>query len=366
MFLPFIIIAIATYFIWKISSPFDAAASYLTRNLSEGIKGPTVNAIASSLPELLISFFFLFYIGDVQGFSAGFATIIGSSIFNIAMIPTICFLVIYCKHGVSVFPTDKKIILQDGIFLILTEIVLLTALFFEGISVTLALGLIGLYLVYIFLIIYLRSKNNEPKVANAVLEVVSSKNTLRDKILHLDIIALLFGKKPLTTFKAIIILLISVVIISISCKQLVNSSQHLSEVFNLNLFFVTFFIVAIVSSLPDTILSVKDAINKKYKDSFSNAYASNIFDICIGIGLPVLLYLIINGINEISTDSSEIAAEFKDAKLNAIILISTVMLLLFTAVITLIYYIRDINLYRSILIISLYFIFLGTIFYIAF
>ena len=359
MLQPLIIIAIATYFIWKISSPFDAAASYLTRNLSEGIKGPTVNAIASSLPELLISFFFLFYIGDVQGFSAGFATIIGSSIFNIAMIPTICFLVIYYKHGVSIFPTDKKIILQDGIFLILTEIVLLTALFFGGISVTLALGLIGLYLVYIFLIIYLRSKNNDPKVEEETesSEVESSNNTLWGKILHLDIIALLFGKKPLTTFKAIIILLISVVIISISCKQLVNSSEHLSEVFNLNLFFVTFFIVAIASSVPDTILSVKDATNKKYKDAFSNAYASNIFDICIGIGLPVLLYLIINGINEISTDSSSV--------LNAIIVTSSVMLLLFTAVITLIYYIRDINLYRSILIISLYFIFLGTILYIV-
>ena len=92
MLLSFIFIALSTYVIWRISSPFDYAASYLTRNLNEGIKGPTINAIASSLPELIISFFFLFYIGDVAGFSAGFATIVGSSIFNITIIPTISFL----------------------------------------------------------------------------------------------------------------------------------------------------------------------------------------------------------------------------------------------------------------------------------
>ena len=69
---------------WKISSSFDLAANFLTRNWGEGLKGPTVNAIASSLPELLITFMFLFYFGNLEGFSAGYATIIGSSIFNIA------------------------------------------------------------------------------------------------------------------------------------------------------------------------------------------------------------------------------------------------------------------------------------------
>ena len=108
------LIGLSTYLIWKASASFDLASSFLTRHLSEGIKGPTVNAIASSLPELLISFFFLFYIGDIQGFSAGFATIIGSSIFNIAIIPTASFLIIYYTKGVSIFPTDKKIMNKMG------------------------------------------------------------------------------------------------------------------------------------------------------------------------------------------------------------------------------------------------------------
>ena len=62
MILSLAIIFFSAYLIWKSSESFDIASSYLTRNLNDGIKGPTINAIASSLPELLISFIFLFYI----------------------------------------------------------------------------------------------------------------------------------------------------------------------------------------------------------------------------------------------------------------------------------------------------------------
>ena len=160
--------------------------------------------------------------------------------------------------------------------------------------------------------------------------------------------------KDLTTFRAITILVISILIISVSCKQLVSSSEHLSEIFNVNLFFVTFFITAIASSVPDTILSVKDAVNKKYKDAFSNAYASNIFDICIGIGLPVLVYLLINGKNEILITST-----------SGIIYFSSVLLLIFTSIITFIYWLKNINIYRTILIVGLYSVFLTTVYYIS-
>jgi len=44
----FLIISI--HIIRKCSSSFDIASNYLTRGLGEGVKGPTINAIASSLP----------------------------------------------------------------------------------------------------------------------------------------------------------------------------------------------------------------------------------------------------------------------------------------------------------------------------
>lgn len=360
MIVSLITICVSTYLIWKASESFDIASSYLTRNLTEGIKGPTVNAIASSLPELLISFFFLFYIGDLEGFSAGYATIIGSSIFNIAIIPTISFLVIYYKKGTPLFPTDKKIIEQDGFFLIITEVALFAGLYFGGISIYLAAILILLYCLYIFLVFLIRNKNisgASSTISEEHEETLIEESSFLRTIITINIAALISNKKTLNTWSASLILLISLIIISIACKELVTSSEHLSSQLNMNLFFITFFIAAVASSIPDTILSIKDAKNEKYKDAFSNAYGSNIFDICIGIGLPVLAYLIVNDQEIISTTTSE--------ESNNIVLLSSVLLIAFSIPITIIYWLRSINLLRSLFIIGLYLSFLGVIFYLS-
>ena len=95
-----IVILIFSIFIMrKCASSFDIAANFLSLNLGEGVKGPTINAIASSLPELLISSLFLFYFKDIMGFAAGYGTIIGSSAFNIALIPVISFVYLYYTKG---------------------------------------------------------------------------------------------------------------------------------------------------------------------------------------------------------------------------------------------------------------------------
>ena len=144
----FILIS-AIYIMRKCASSFDVAASYLTRGLGEGVKGPTINAIASSLPELLISSIFLFYLKDVKGFSAGYGTIIGSSAFNIALIPVISFIYVYLVKGKEkVFQINKIIVQQDSLFL-LGSIAILSLGFFIGVNVYLALLLILFYLGFV-------------------------------------------------------------------------------------------------------------------------------------------------------------------------------------------------------------------------
>ena len=150
------------YIMRKCASSFDVAASYLTRGLGEGVKGPTINAIASSLPELLISSIFLFYFKDVQGFSAGYGTIIGSSAFNIALIPVISFTYLYIVKGKQkVFRIDKIIVQQDSLFL-LGAIAILSLGFFIGVGVYLALLLILFYFTYIYYVLKTRvSQKND-------------------------------------------------------------------------------------------------------------------------------------------------------------------------------------------------------------
>jgi cation:H+ antiporter len=58
---------------------------------------------------------------------------------------------------------------------------------------------------------------------------------------------------------------------------------------------VAVIIAAAATSVPDTILSIKDARKGNYNDAISNALGSNIFDICFALGLPILLYTIFYG-----------------------------------------------------------------------
>ena len=64
--IPIILIIITSIIIWKSSDGFDVASSYLGRNLSNGVKGATINAISSSMPELLTTIFFLIFIKQLS------------------------------------------------------------------------------------------------------------------------------------------------------------------------------------------------------------------------------------------------------------------------------------------------------------
>jgi cation:H+ antiporter len=52
---------------------------------------------------------------------------------------------------------------------------------------------------------------------------------------------------------------------------------------------------AAATSVPDTIISIKDARKGNYDDAVSNALGSNIFDIAFALGLPLLMYNLIYG-----------------------------------------------------------------------
>ena len=345
----------ATYLLWKISSTFDLAANFLTRKIGEGIKGPTINAIASSLPELFISTMFLFYYGDIKGFSASYATIIGSSAFNIAVIPVVSFLIVYFKSNTQKFEIDRVIVKQDGIFLI-GAIILFFLGFLFGINIYFTCILIGYYIAYVWSLYNSRKSNKSDFECNNIIKTESSNGIFSD-ILNLKFFSI-FNSGKITAISSLFTILFSIVLIGFSCDILITSTEDISKVVGINLFFVSFFIASIASSIPDTFLSVKDATNGKFKDSFSNAYGSNMFDICIGLGLPLFVYIIING--TINTDFPiKRIGIIGDSFLNGNVLLwSIILLLVFTITTTLIYYYNKLKLQNAIIVLLLYFLFM--------
>ena len=333
--------------------------------MGEGIKGPTVNAVASSLPELMISSLFLFFYKDINGFSAGFATIIGSSAFNIAIIPVVAYFFAFKKNQIQAFQVDKKIVVQDGIFLLIS-IVLLGLGFIIGLNIYYAIILISTYLFYI-LFIYKKRNVNQYKINDKTGHIkFKFENGLKwsyiKSIINLRIYNI-FGFKNINSFNSAIVIIISVLIISLACYTLVEVVENISESYGINLFITAFFIAAISSSIPDTILSIKDAENNQFNDSFSNTYGSNIFDICIGIGLPIFIYSLFNEPISIDTLVERLGLiNFGDTMFGGNLLVwSTLVLFIFTLLVSMIYYGGKINKKNIPIILILYFLYIITL-----
>lgn len=127
-----VLMVISSIIMAKACDVFEASSDYLGRNLSEGVKGATINAIGSSMPELLTTVFFLAlasrqHLGRDLAASVGGNT--GSAIFNSIVIPMlVIWIVIATIAGVKGIKIAKKVVLRDGLFLIAAELILLVLL----------------------------------------------------------------------------------------------------------------------------------------------------------------------------------------------------------------------------------------------
>ena len=147
-----VIIFITCLVIWKASDGFEASSEYLGRNLSDGVRGATINAIASSMPELFTTMFFLLWLQDTENFSGGIGTTTGSAIFNGMIIPALVILVVISTGVARSIEVSKKVILRDGISLILAEFILIFVISGDSLNWWHGLILIGSYAAYIIFI----------------------------------------------------------------------------------------------------------------------------------------------------------------------------------------------------------------------
>ena len=89
---PLIIILFTCLIIWRACDGFEVASEYIGRNMSEGVRGGTINAISSSIPELFTTLIALFVLSDTEGIAIGLDTTAGSALFNGMIIPAVCIL----------------------------------------------------------------------------------------------------------------------------------------------------------------------------------------------------------------------------------------------------------------------------------
>lgn len=318
------IMIIMSIVIAKACDIFEIGADYIGRNMKEGVKGATINAIGSSMPEMLTTVFFLvFYTGSdiATGFAASVGGDTGSAIFNSIFIPMLVVsMVLFTVVGVKGVKVAKKVILRDGLFLIVAEVLILVLLSSDYITAGHGWTFTIFYLIY--LAYTLMSMTKEEMIGEE--EDDEEKN--KEKELKAWYDRYLFTNKSGRTGRAWVLLLIGTTFIAVGSAGLVKGTEYIATDLGINPLFIAFILVAAASSIPDTIISLKDAKKGNYDDALSNVLGSNIFDITISMGLPLAIYLMITGE----------PIDFREA--GATIIDIRIMLLIVTVITMLVFY----------------------------
>ena len=256
-----IILLVSLFLIIKFSDVFvDAAVS-----IAESFRVPkmvialTVAAFATCAPELAISF---------NSISSGnsemtLANVIGSSIINILLI-----------IGISAVVKPIKL-KEQSIKKELPLLVLITTAFFFLISDSFFKSSLpnslsrsdGIILIiwFITFCIYIFS--------------ISKRNIE------------LFPKKPKFTKKqSIIRSVIAVVGIIVTSDLIVDSAIYIAESLNISQKIIAMTIIVIGTSLPELTITVLSAKKGEFDMAIGNIVGTNIFNICIVLGLPVTIF----------------------------------------------------------------------------
>lgn len=233
----------------------------LKLNIPTSVRGATFDAIASSFPEFataMIAVLLYHKFNDV-----GVATVAGSGIFNILLIPLVSILAF---KGVELnLKVKSTYVYRDMIFYLISIITLFIFTYIGYFNIYTGLILLLIYAAYIY-VLYLQTKDFRD-------------NQEEQEELEEDM------SYWLITFWIVI----AMAIIWISIDAIIASALVIADAIHVPPFIVSVVVIAAATSIPDTLLSVKSARKGDADGAISNAVGSNIFDICVGLGIPMVI-----------------------------------------------------------------------------
>jgi Ca2+/Na+ antiporter len=331
--------------IWQACDPFADAAQWVGERfrLPGSVRGATLDAVASSMPELFSGIFFVIVAlsaagsdpenqaarieAGAEGYGSTIATCAGSAVYNMILIPAFCALVIsFTRASRPTIDVEDEVISRDGMWSICCQFLLVIFLFGESMEWWMGLVFILLYGIYISQLYRDAQKYrakmrrlkshferegvhvdveevvstltdsgvrvSEQLVLKARTEVIQEKADIDDDEAPPTPTAdVLFGyfQIPLNFTTAWVVILLSTLAAATACYFLVITTLATAEHLEIPAFFVAVILAAAASSVPDTFLAIGAARRGDDSGAVSNAFGSNIFDICICISIPLLI-----------------------------------------------------------------------------
>lgn len=347
--------------IWQACDPFADAAQFIGHefHLPGSVRGATLDAIASSMPELFTGIFFVVVVVfgphgqhteaaraemSGEGFKATIATCAGSAVYNMILIPAICALVIsFHRKSRPTIDVERRVITRDGAWFVVMEILLIWFLMQKQIHWWMGVIFLLSYLVYI-IVLYVdarafrsRIKMVERKINEGMTSTEAfaamradghavtrdlerrfrwTRSSSQETRVEIELededdeypesTELFFGFKEfkLNPLRAWIIILLATLLAASACYWLVEITREIADRLEIDVFFVAVILAAAASSVPDTFLSIGSAQSGDDDGAVANAFGSNIFDISICISIPLLVACYLNDWQPITIEQS--------------------------------------------------------------
>lgn len=250
----------------------------LALKISPFIIGVTIVAIGTSFPELASSLAAVLK-GENEIVAAN---VIGSNIANILLI-----------IGLSAV-TARSLIVKRSLIdldapLLITSTILLffivwdkKIVFGEGVILILA------FIVYLLYTIFQRRKEEiTPELVEILpegveIKILPSRIERRKKEIEET-----FPSKP--DFKTYFFLVFGIIGLVFGANYTIESMVKISEILKIVPSLIAITALAVGTSLPELIVSVRSAIQKKHEIALGNVFGSNVFNALIIIGIPALI-----------------------------------------------------------------------------
>lgn len=270
------------------------------------VAGATLLALGTSAPEISTALIALLYEGANP--ATGIGTIVGSAIFQILV-------VIGFAATVRVSQLSWRPVLRDSIFYAVSVLLLIWAVQDHRFTLFESIVLVSFYFVYLFAL-YLWTKyvshanpqephfEDHPYPMNQIEKELEKENKGRKhpiKLIQKALNApldLLLGlipdveKKPSWTIPVFIF---SLAVIGYASFWLVLAAEAMALVLNIPTAIIALTILAGGTSIPEVISSAIVSKQGRGDMAIANAIGSNIFDIVMSLGLPLMIYIILKG-----------------------------------------------------------------------
>ena len=291
--LALLVVLIAFYVMSAVvEGPFIKSLDLLARwmKLPSSVAGATLLAFGTSAPELSTALVALFAEGAHA--STGVGSIVGSAIFQILVV--VGFAAVVKRSQL-----DWRPVIRDALFYALSIVLLAVFVRDDRLTLVEASILVGSYGVYLLVMWVWARKVDEPEQDEPEQTPEADEEPEEPGVVRrlagvltwpIDRLVGLLPDPEAKPRWTLPVFVVSLALIGGSCYWLVFAAEALALALSVPPAVIALTILAGGSSIPELVSSATIARQGRGDMAIANAIGSNIFDVLVSLGLPVLIY----------------------------------------------------------------------------